>query len=90
MTVLGGCISLNRVHNFLVVVDMCHLLNIGQCDIEKQIHNRAKASDYANIQIRLSSRTVPSREVPGRSRDGTGQDQDLETLKVPWSRQDRT
>ena len=29
------------------------------------------------------NRTVPSREVPGRSRDGTGQD--LETLKVPWS-----
>ena len=27
--------------------------------------------------------TVPSREVPGRSRDGTGQD--LETLKVLWS-----
>jgi hypothetical protein len=34
------------------------------------------------VQTRLSSRTVPSREVPGRSRDGTGQD--LETLKVPW------
>ena len=29
------------------------------------------------------NRTVPSREVPGRSWDGTGQD--LETLKVPWS-----
>ena len=36
------------------------------------------------LLTRLSSRTVPSREVPGRSRDGTGQD--LETLKVPWSR----
>ena len=37
--------SLNSVWNFLDVVDMCHLLlNIGQCDIEKQIHNRAKAS----------------------------------------------
>ena len=35
------------------------------------------------VQTRLSSRTLPSREVPGRSRDGTGQD--LETLKVPWS-----
>ena len=34
-----------------------------------------------SIGIRLFSRTVPSREVPGRSRDGTGQD--LETLKVP-------
>ena len=30
------------------------------------------------------NRTLPSREVPGRSRDGTGKD--LETLKVPWSR----
>ena len=29
------------------------------------------------------NRTVPSREVPGRSRDVTGLD--LETLKVPWS-----
>ena len=26
------------------------------------------------VQTRLSSRTLPSREVPGRSRDGTGQD----------------
>ena len=49
----------------------------------------------------LSSRTVPSWEVLGRSRDGTGRDrtgprdlevpvvlagQDLETLKVLWSR----
>ena len=29
------------------------------------------------------NRTVPSREVPGRSRDEKGWD--LETLKVPWS-----
>ena len=36
------------------------------------------------VHTRLFSRTVPSREVPGRSRNGTGQD--LETLKVPWSR----
>ena len=44
------------------------------------ISNRVLTSD--------GNRTVPSREVPGRSRDGTGQD--LETLKVPWSCQDRT
>ena len=35
------------------------------------------------IRCSDGNRTVPSREVPGRSRDGTGQD--LETLKVPWS-----
>ena len=35
------------------------------------------------VSIRLSSRTVPSWEVPGRSWDRTGQN--LETLKVPWA-----
>ena len=37
---------------------------------------------------RVSSRTVPSREVLGRSRDETGQD--LETLKVPAPKSPRT
>ena len=36
---------------------------------------RSSSQDcYNGVHTRLSSRTVPSREVPGRSRDGTGQD----------------
>ena len=35
------------------------------------------------MYVLVGNRTVPSREVPGRSWDGTGQD--LETLKVSWS-----
>ena len=40
------------------------------------------------IEIRVSNRTVSSREVQGRSRDEMGQD--LETLKVPGPKSPRT
>ena len=54
-----------------------------QIMFHSKIYKFDKICTVENVGSSDGNRTVPSREVPGRSRDRTGQD--LEILKVPWS-----